>query len=229
MKSFIFLLIMGTFTFFSSWLDLSLSAFFYDGRAFSPHIIWEASYRYAIWPAWGVVAAALIWGAISWKQASPQGMKGAVYLVLVFALGAGLIIHGLFKEHWGRPRPRQIEAFGGKQSFHPYYWPNFSSKQESAKSFPCGHASCGFYFFAFIWLGRVMQWPSLASWGWCLSFSLGGLLSIGRIAQGGHFLSDTVGSAAVMWGVSQGLAYLIFKKELNKRRGILLIVSEERG
>ena len=63
-------------------------------------------------------------------------------------VGAGFIVHTALKDHWGRPRPKQIIAFGGEQTFRPFYSPNFFHQPEPSKSFPCGHCTMGFYFFA---------------------------------------------------------------------------------
>jgi lipid A 4'-phosphatase len=39
----------------------------------------------------------------------------------------------------------------------------------------------------------------------------GGVVGLGRILQGGHFLSDVLVSAAVVWLVCAGLARFMFK------------------
>jgi len=33
-------------------------------------------------------------------------------------IGPGLLVNTVFKEHWGRARPSQVEEFGGQQTIH---------------------------------------------------------------------------------------------------------------
>lgn len=198
------------FTPWSAWLDLKVSHLFYDNKIFVSHPFWDWIYVYALWPAWLVAILALMGLMASFIQTYGSWRKPCVYLLLTFALGSGLIIHGILKDHWGRPRPRQVIEFGGKQSFRPYYQPNISNQPEPSKSFACGHASLGFFFFAIALLGTIYQSP-LTYWvGIGFAWGLGGLLSMARIAQGGHFLSDTLASALIMWLAAWGLAYYLF-------------------
>ncbi|MEI8365133.1 MAG: phosphatase PAP2 family protein [Parachlamydiaceae bacterium] len=130
-----------------------------------------------------------------WRRWYPASL----ILVLTLAIGSGLITHGILKDHWGRPRPKQVIEFGGSQPFRPYYKPNFFTKPEPSKSFACGHCSMGFYFFALALVGRRynMQWLFISALA--IALALGVALSIARIQQGGHFLSDTLASALIMW------------------------------
>ena len=51
-------------------------------------------------------------------------------------VGAWLIIDFALKDHWGRPRPRQVKEFGGMQEFRPYYGkPNFFHQPEPQNLF----------------------------------------------------------------------------------------------
>ena len=123
-------------------------------------------------------------------------------LLLSLALGAGLIAHTLLKDRWGRPRPRQVAEFGGHQQFRPYYLPNFFHQPEPSKSFPCGHCTMGFYFFAVALVCQRQGWRWGAIFSYFLAFFLGILLGVTRMAQGGHFFSDILVSALLMWWVA---------------------------
>jgi lipid A 4'-phosphatase len=122
----------------------------------------------------------------------------ALVLVMTMVIGSGLIAHLLLKEFWGRPRPRQVIELGGAQPYRPVWQPNFHP-QEPSKSFVCGHCTMGFYFFAFVLLGRRYQKKSWIVLGWILSLTLGLALAITRMMQGGHFFSDVFFAAIVMW------------------------------
>jgi lipid A 4'-phosphatase len=110
----------------------------------------------------------------------------AAYLLLALALGPGLLVNTVFKDHWGRARPNQLEEFGG----HARFTPPFVIAKECKRncSFVSGHASIGFYLVAFALLFR--GYPRL--WLGLLGIGLGMLSGYVRIVQGGHFFSDVI-------------------------------------
>lgn len=126
----------------------------------------------------------------------------ALLLLGATLLGPGLVVNGVFKEHWGRPRPHQTLELGGTQVYVP---PLAHTAGGLGKSFPCGHSSVGFTLGAFflIWQRRR---PRLAVTALLGSIVLGALLGIGRMTAGDHFLSDVIWSAVLAWGVA-GLLY----------------------
>jgi lipid A 4'-phosphatase len=199
------------FTPLSAWLDLKISHAFYEQGSFISHPFWNWLYIYGIWPAWVLFGFALLGLALSFSRAYHFWRRGCLFLILSYAIGSGLIIHAGLKEHWGRPRPRQVIEFGGVQPFRSYYQPNLSNQPEPSKSFACGHASSGFYFFALAFIGAIYQSRFLYWLGWGGAWGLGGLLSMVRIVQGGHFLSDVIASALIMWLTSWCLAYFMLR------------------
>ncbi|WP_042282654.1 phosphatase PAP2 family protein [Candidatus Protochlamydia sp. R18] len=200
------------FTLWSTPIDLAVSQYFYRQGEFdsSPITLWI--YHYAIFPAWIVVGLAICGSVASIFLPRLKFFRPAfLYLILVLAIGSGIFVHAIFKDHWGRPRPKQIIEFGGAQPFLPYYKPRFNHSFEPSKSFPCGHCSVGFYFFSFLWLGKHYRSYFLYILGLFLTISLGGALSYARLVQGGHFFSDVVFSALIMWLTSIGCYQMIFK------------------
>jgi lipid A 4'-phosphatase len=193
----------------SSWLDLKVSHMFYENGAFVSHPFWDWLYIYGVWPAWILTGLALTGFMLSFTPLYRSWRRPALYILLTYAIGSGLIIHAVFKDHWGRPRPRQVTEFGGVQTFRPYYQSHIGDQTEPSKSFPCGHASSGYYFFSLAILGILCRSRPLFWSGLGLALGLGILLSLARIAQGGHFLSDTLASALIMWLTSWGLAYCL--------------------
>lgn len=187
-------------------LDLSIERYFYQNHEFSTHWFYQWMYQYGPWISLifsFFCLVALIFYK-SWR-------KNALMLLLTYSLGSGLIVHALLKDHWGRPRPKQIEEFGGKQSFRPYYCPNFFNQQEPSKSFPCGHCSTGFYFLALTVLGMRLKNKSMIYLGLFIGLGLGFLLSITRMAQGGHFFSDTIIAGIIMWYAALFCDWFVFK------------------
>lgn len=206
------LVILALATPWSESLDLAISRFFFHQTHFisSGHL--DRIFFYGLFPAWTLCILALIGWSCSYFFQSWRFLKApCAVLILTLAIGSGLLIHVVFKEHWGRPRPKQIQEFGGEQVFLPYYQPNFSPIQPS-KSFPSGHTSMGFYFFSLIWIGICYGSRRLIWSGLFLSVLCGGILSYGRLAQGGHFFTDILVSALLMWWTALGCSVCLILK-----------------
>lgn len=139
---------------------------------------------------------------IGWSIASRMRMKVAgiwarhyAFLLGAIVLGPGLIANGLFKENWGRARPRQVTEFGGAADFSP---PLVIADQCSSNcSFVSGDASMGFYFLALA-LVTPKKYRPFAIMA-ALTFGL--FIGFIRMLQGAHFFSDVVFA-----GVFVGLA-----------------------
>ncbi len=205
------ILLMAILTPFTPMLDLATTRYFYHDGHFVSNDATNFFYVYGFWPAdmTGVAAAVallLSYCSIKWKKwRSP-----ALVLLLTLILGSGFITHTLLKDQWGRPRPKQVEEFGGTQAFRPYYEPNFLHQPQPSKSFPCGHCTTGFYFFALALVGRRLHSPSTYVLSMIFAVALGVALSVVRIAQGGHFLSDTLISALIMWFTALACDWLVY-------------------
>lgn len=195
------LLLLAILTPLTPFLDLTISNFFYQpSHSFQSNDFYDFLYHYGLFPAqllFGISALALFLGCFfkKWKKWHTP----ALVLTLTLLIGGGLIVHAMFKDHWGRPRPKQVIEFGGQQPFRPYYEPNFFHQPEPSKSFSCGHCTMGFYFFALALVARRHNYRKMFWLALALAFGLGISLSLARIAQGGHFFSDTLVSAIVMW------------------------------
>lgn len=192
-------------------MDLAVARYFYEHGRFVSNPFYDFVFNYAVYPAFAVGFGALGLYLASWFAPSlKMWRKSFALLVLSMALGAGFIAHTLLKDRWGRPRPRQVVEFGGRQEFRPYYSPNFFHQPEPSKSFPCGHCTMGFYFFALALVCQRHGWRLGTFLSYFTAFFLGILLGVTRMAQGGHFLSDILVSALLMWLVSNYLDTLLF-------------------
>jgi membrane-associated PAP2 superfamily phosphatase len=187
----------------SSQLDLLFSSYFYP---FPETDLLKAIYIAGPLPGWIVVIASSIGLCIPKYK---QFRRIFIYLIATLAIGSGLIVHAALKENWGRPRPKQVLEFGGKELFRPFYKPNFEETLDKHRSFASGHVTMGFFFFTFYFIGRKRHNRALQWFGIGCSFFLGFLLSYARIAQGGHFLSDAVGSLIVMYLTAYFLSPLL--------------------
>jgi lipid A 4'-phosphatase len=184
-------------------LDLKTSTAFYDASNAAEVWPWNLNpiiqflYRYGTIPAIGAASVAgVIWIASAFRSELVKHRGIAMYLALVMAVGPGLIVNAVFKDHFGRPRPRDVEQLGGEKEFLPVLQPDFS---QTEKSFPSGHASMGFYWMC---LG-IFFWERNRKLGWgflLFGVAYGSLMGFGRIVQGGHWLSD------ILW--AGGFVYL---------------------
>ena len=180
-------------------LDLALSRVFYEpGAADSWPVgqgpLWSFLSSWGEVPAVvvGIVACLLIAAGAS-RLPRPEMNRAGILLLVALILGPLLLTNGVLKSYFGRPRPVQVEAFGGDRPFQPVLVPTFRSGENS---FPSGHAAAGFALILpyFALRRRYPRWAVAALGGGLL---WGGLMGAGRIVQGGHFLSDVLWSAGV--------------------------------
>lgn len=148
----------------------------------------------------GVGLAAALIGWINKRRRN--WIRPGLFLVILLALGPGLVVNAVFKEYWGRPRPREIVQFGGNREFlHPWQ----RGVAHGGRSFPSGHSSSAFYLTApfFVYRRKNQRVARL----WLIGgLSFGLLMSVARIAQGGHFLSDNLWA----WGMVHLLAVALY-------------------
>ncbi|MCH9634747.1 MAG: hypothetical protein S4CHLAM7_15080 [Chlamydiae bacterium] len=196
---------------FTPYLDLFISNLFYIDENFSSHIFFRFFYKYGVYPAFLVGILSLLFFLTSFFKKELQKYRlSLLFLSLAFLCGPGILINGILKGFLSRPRPVQITAFGGIEPFSPFY--NLSlSFPNKFKSFPSGHSTMGFYFFNLIFLGQRLKNSSLTLFGVWSSIVLGFCMSISRIAQGGHFFSDTLLSLCLIWYLGLFCDWLIFE------------------
>jgi lipid A 4'-phosphatase len=192
--------------------QLSKMAFEKGGSAFPSHALLDFFYDYGVIPGQLLIMASLAALLLSYTVKRCKTWRPhALYLLLTLAIGAGFISHALLKDHWGRPRPKQVIEFGGQQPFRPFWQPQFTGQPEPSKSFPCGHCTMGFAFFSFYFLGRRLKKPLISLSGLVIAIALGSALGMTRIIQGGHFFSDVLMSALIMWLTAYAFDWLIYE------------------
>lgn len=190
-------------------LDVALSERFYDpwtGKWPLRHVQpWSALYEAGPYPGLllGIGGFAVAAAGLFWARLRPYRDAGLV-LGLLLALAPGLLVNAGLKDHWGRPRPCQVDQFGGDHAFHAVWEPGDPG---DCRSFPCGHAAMGFYLMApaFLLYPRNRR---LALAFLVLGLSGGILMGTARIVQGRHFASDVVWSAALVYFTGLALGYV---------------------
>lgn len=205
------LLTLAVLTFLIRWFgwDLRFSSWFHHsskGWYLADAQPWKAIYLFGTLPAIlcaaGAVVAFVAGFKVAWLR---RWRKLCLFLVLALIVGPGLVVNAALKDNWGRPRPRQVEEFGGNERFEPVL--RFEP-DSGGKSFPCGHCSMGFYFLAlYLFLRRIRsRWwlPTLLG-----SLALGTAIGMARIVQGGHFPSDVLWSGGLCFLTSFALFYAL--------------------
>jgi lipid A 4'-phosphatase len=130
----------------------------------------------------------------------------ALFLATSLALGPGLVVNTLLKDHWGRARPHQIADFGGGAHFSPAVL--MADQCARNCSFPSGHAALGFWLVA-VALVTPTRWRTPAL---IVTLAIGGLVGLMRIAQGAHFFSDVLTAALITVGINYLLKWLILDR-----------------
>jgi lipid A 4'-phosphatase len=130
---------------------------------------------------------------------APTSTRAALFVVLTLALGPGLLVNGILKEGWARPRPGSVTEFGGEHRFVPWWDPRGTC--DSNCSFVSGETSSAVWMTAPAMLAPL-PWR-YAALGAAALYGLG--FAFIRLLAGGHFLSDVIFAAIftglVIWAV----------------------------
>lgn len=191
-------------------LDLKLSAYFYtpeEGWKYASAAVCSFLYQYGAWPGLALsIFAGIVFVAGLFLKGLSIYRKQAMFFVLLLALGPGLIVNVVLKDHAGRPRPREVTVFGGSSQFLQVLDPGDPGE---GQSFPSGHAAMGFFLAAPYFVLRRSSPGWVAAW-LLLGLAAGSAIGIVRMAQGAHFASDIIWS----WGVVH-LCALSLSRSLN--------------
>lgn len=193
--------------------DLTVSELFYINGSWPIGDMqpWQLLYRLDRGPSIGMALFGLISVLIGFAYKNCRSwIKPGLFLVILLTLGPGLIVNVVFKEYWGRPRPREITEFGGSKQFLQPWQKGIAHK---GRSFPSGHASAAFYMTAPFFIYRRRK--PLVAHAWLIGGIIFGLMmSVARLAQGGHFLSDNLWAWGMVHLTAVALYYAMgFHKE----------------
>lgn len=129
------------------------------------------------------------------KQLNFKQYKDIVFVIMVFIVGAVLLVQFGLKNHSHRPRPYNIVEFAGEQEFVQFSQIGQGECIHNC-SFSSGHAAVGYACICFAFLPFFRRYcTKLKLSGWCL----GTVLGISRVATGHHFLSDVLFSGFVVY------------------------------
>ena len=200
------------FTVFPQW-DLAITGWFWDAAnggfalAATP---WGGMLRKAgniiPWLFAGPAFAAIILKLLFPHLSMFMPARAAVLLAATMALAPGLLVNGVLKENWGRPRPVHVETFGGKDVFNPWYSTNGTCPGNC--SFVSGEGALGFWMIAPASLVPApFKGPALVAAA-LFGATAGGL----RIAFGGHFFTDVAFSGVLTILVIALVRFLLYDR-----------------
>ena len=146
-------------------------------------------------PAFLAVIGKLIWP----QRRMLIEARAAVFLIATLALGPGLLTNVILKDHWGRPRPIDVQQFGGDYRFTSWWDPRGDCPDNC--SFIAGEPSGAFWTLA----PAALAGPELQPLAYAAALAFGAAVGVLRIAAGAHFFSDVV--FAGVFTVSVDLAH----------------------
>lgn len=204
--------LVGAFLAEQSWIDLAVARSLYVPPGhflFAGDPVIGAVRRLANNLALPVILGALALGFWSWRRRRPVlgvDPRRAAFVVLVLALGPGLVVNAALKETIGRARPAQLETFGGAASFSPAWTPSDQCAENC--SFVSGDVAAAAAMLAPALLVAA-RWRVLAI---AVVVALTAIVAIARMTVGAHFLSDVLTAALLTWTITTGLHWLIVER-----------------
>jgi lipid A 4'-phosphatase len=128
--------------------------------------------------------------------------RNVLFLLILIIAGPMLLVNSGLKDQWGRARPNAITQFGGDRVYTPPLQP--AAQCDLNCSFVSGHAAAGFVLIGLYWTTRQRRWLAAG-------IALGSAVGVGRMLQGGHFLSDVVFAFWAVYLTGAVLAWLMLR------------------
>lgn len=170
-------------------IDLWVAALFYNGE--NDFWLRQSLLTYIkndyLRPAVGVIAVSglvyYIYHRLTGRPSKVKKLARYGFLLVCIALSTGFVVHTIFKENFGRARPKQVIEFAGDRQFTPALLP----AQQCARncSFVSGDASAGYVF-----LALALYAAKRRKFWICTTLAIGFGLGVLRLMNGAHFLSD---------------------------------------
>lgn len=130
--------------------------------------------------------------------------RAIIFLVATLALGPGLLVNVVLKDHWGRSRPIDVGQFGGAEHFVAWWDPRGDCPKNCA--FVSGDVSGAVWTIAPAVLAPP-QWRAIAVGA---ALTLGAGMAAARMMAGAHFASDVLFAGIftffIIW-IAHGLIY----------------------
>lgn len=190
-------------------IDVRFSAMFYDGSGFpaarNSHLQLLRRGNDVI-GAIVLVAATLLLCSGRLRRRAQLRLSDTLPPILTYGFGVGLLVNGVFKEYFGRARPRDILEFGGGDIFTSAW--TVSSACQTNCSFTSGEAAGAIAIYSAMPLLTGLSRAARAATAMLIGI-FAAALSLNRIAFGAHFLSDVLLSFLLMLAVMTATRILV--------------------
>ena len=197
----------------STGLDVFLSRSFYvpggmhGGWPFGQDPLLRFMYDYGTIRIWLLFGTALILYGAAWRHLLAERFKKpCLVIILTILIGPGLLVNGVLKPVWGRPRPADLVHSGGNSQYRTVWQPGGPG---AGKSFPSGHCSMAFSFASGASLFSAQ--PVVAMALVLTGIGYGILMGVTRMSQGGHFPTDVLWSGVLVLMIALILHYLVLR------------------
>lgn len=139
----------------------------------------------------GTILVAPAVGALVIKLVLPRTRllisgRAILFLTATMALGPGLLVNVILKDHWDRPRPIDVTQFGGVEHFMPWWKPGGDCPNNC--SFVSGDVAGAFWTIA----PAALAPPQVRAVAYGAALALGTAMAAVRVMAGGHFPSDVI-------------------------------------
>jgi lipid A 4'-phosphatase len=191
-------------------LDIAVARVFFrpdaaDHWAFGKQWPWSSLYRLGPVITLGLFVLGLLALMIGRVRRDEFSRVNGVFLLLGVLIGPGLMINAALKDHWDRPRPRDLVEFGGTLQYTPAPLP-----AAAGEPFPSSDCLAGFLYASGWWMWRRRR-PVWAGSSLALGLGLGFTLGLDRMAAGDYFLSEVIWSALLALGLAHVLYYHVLR------------------
>ncbi|OZI26153.1 acid phosphatase [Bordetella genomosp. 9] len=187
-----------------SGLDLAVSRYFFDAAANT--FPWRASraleilgHRVVLVLPIGVAVAAIAAAIASHWFTVLRPWRGALWGIAATCV-LGQVLISQLKHYTALPRPYALEMFGGYANYPTHFWA--ANRREGGGALPSNHAGAGYAMLSLYFAGWALRRPEWRWVGLAVGIAAGLMFALVRIMQGAHFLSQTIWSACVMWGIA---------------------------
>lgn len=182
------LIVISTLFFYMPNLDIHVAHHFFLKGYFSKRFIVSFStHLIALLVIMTCVISCIIF-IVSLIKRQKNTMMAALFILLCFSLGPGLLVNGILKADWGRPRPHQTEYVSAGTLPYVRVW-EMSDECQSNCSFVAGDSSAALTFIALAFLPWAPYWKRGIAVLSLFYFFYNGML---RIISGSHYLSDVL-------------------------------------
>ncbi len=206
-------LAIATVLFWTTDLDQEVVGQFFSGDKASPDVAarfphgeeqpWKSLRAWGVYPAWILGCGGMaVWGvSFIWAKLTAWRDAG-LFFALLLIVGPGILVNGVFKPYWNRPRPHATKGFrvsddpsDPPRDFVPVWRRGVGEDDES---FPSGHAAMGFCLMApaFVFYRRR---PWVAVGFLLLGLASGLVIGSARVVAGAHFPSDVLWAGGIVY------------------------------